>query len=539
MLAFLGANHLRKDFVKPLERFNKIYVHKENDNGGENFVKRACEVFPYEKLYIVSSNEVNPQCKDPSDLHIAEIFDKDTFLATAKKIDKDFYNNVNSRNDNDNDSTINTIEDKKEEHVLIAEQIMSRMEIRYYHENFYVYENGVYRPNLHAIESEILSIKKYAKKHLRNEIQDYIRICKTVSDLDICQNFINFKNGMFDLINRQLIPHTPKLFTTCQLNAYYFEPDKLIPNQDIENFLDGITNNDMKKKQCLLQIIGYCMTYRTDFQLAFILYGPSANNGKSTFIELINTMISKENVSHVTMGQLCERFKTHVLADKLLNTETEIEKKSISSIEMFKKVVTSDDILIEEKYKPAYTIKPFCKLLYGSNNLPELDNIDDEGYYRRLFIMEFTHKFTKEEVNNFDKNKIFTREALDYLANISLREFLKIEKTRTFECSEDSDKIINFYRLSNNSVVSFLEDDVIIKKIFANGNIVPKTVFYAKYIDWCKQNGFFVKKKKEFYVSVASSPEYQELKSNGGYDCYKNINYKSKSVREKEVPKVF
>lgn len=39
--------------------------------------------------------------------------------------------------------------------------------IRYYRENFYVYENGVYKKNSPLIQQTILSIHKNIKKHLR------------------------------------------------------------------------------------------------------------------------------------------------------------------------------------------------------------------------------------------------------------------------------------------------------------------------------------------------------------------------------------
>lgn len=114
-------------------------------------------------------------------------------------------------------------------------------------------------------------------------------------------------------------------------------------------------------------IHGYSMTYRVDFETALILYGPTAKNGKSTFIELVNTMIGKENVSHITMSQLCERFYGSELTDKLLNTETEVER-SIKSIEVFKKVITGDTFSVEEKYNPRYTLSPFCKFIFRNQS---------------------------------------------------------------------------------------------------------------------------------------------------------------------------
>ena len=143
----------------------------------------------------------------------------------------------------------------------------------------------------------------------------------------------------------------------------YIEDNNLLENKYIEKFLDDICCNNINRKLTLLQYTGYSMTFRTDFEIALILYGPTAKNGKSTFIELVNTLIGKENVAHVTMSQLSERFCGSELTDKLLNTETEVER-NIKSIEVLKKVITGDTFSVEEKYKPRYDITPFCKFIF-------------------------------------------------------------------------------------------------------------------------------------------------------------------------------
>lgn len=132
-----GANNFKKNYAEKLERFNKIYIHKEPDNGGENFVRNACKVFPLEKLFIVSSNEIDKNSKDPSDLHIAGVFDKDKFLATAKEVDEIYYTEINiNENDIEDDD-----EEPLEEHVKIATAVMEKLYIYYYNGDFYVYEN--------------------------------------------------------------------------------------------------------------------------------------------------------------------------------------------------------------------------------------------------------------------------------------------------------------------------------------------------------------------------------------------------------------
>lgn len=265
-----GALNWKKDYAQKLEKFNKIYLHNEGDQGGQAFIERACKILPYEKLYTITSKKVDSECKDPSALHIKGIFDFDKLLETAEKIDENYYNEVNS-------SPEVKIEDDEEqeelaEHVKIAQEVMKRIEIKYYRKDFYVYNNGVYRPNLNLIENIILDINQNLKQHFRKEIIEYIRIRKTEEGTEINEQYINFQNGMYDLINQRLVPHSPKYFTTCQIHANYIEDVDLITNSDIDKFFDDVTCHNESRKKTLFQMIGYSMTSRTDLAKAFILY---------------------------------------------------------------------------------------------------------------------------------------------------------------------------------------------------------------------------------------------------------------------------
>ena len=49
------------------------------------------------------------------------------------------------------------------------------------------------------------------------------------------------------------------------------------------------------------------------------------------------------------------------------------EKDIIKNIEVFKKIVTGDELSVEEKFKNTRIIKPYCKFIWGTNNLPQLN----------------------------------------------------------------------------------------------------------------------------------------------------------------------
>lgn len=254
-----GANNLKKEWASKLDKFEKIYIHQELDQGGQAFVEKACKIFPYEKLYTLKASKVNSKCKDPSDLHFAGLFDKDSFFETAEKIDQNYYNEVSYTAPKEENELISEDEEKLAEYVKIAIQVMQKLEIKYFNEAFYVYgdeeKDGVYIENIELIERTILSISLNASKHLQTEILNHIRIMQTIKVPKVSEQYVNCKNGMFDLINKRLVPHDPKYLSTCQINASYFEDGEYEYNKDVDNFLNDVTCGIYERKLALLQII--------------------------------------------------------------------------------------------------------------------------------------------------------------------------------------------------------------------------------------------------------------------------------------------
>lgn len=270
-----GANNFKKEWTIYLERFDKIYIHDEKDKGGNNFVKRACQLLPYEKLYTLCSKKVNKSCKDPSDLHIVGLLNKNTLFDTAEKIDKDFYDKANSKDEKKEielQGNAPETAEELQEYVIIAQKVMKILYIKYYRERYYVYDNGVYHQNLPLIERTILSININLNKHKREEVLDFIRIQTYVDEIQVNEQFVNFKNGLYDIENQKLINHSPLYFTTSQINASYFKYEEIPFNKYIDKFLDDITCHNPVYRKTILQIVGYCMTFRVDLQKAFFFY---------------------------------------------------------------------------------------------------------------------------------------------------------------------------------------------------------------------------------------------------------------------------
>lgn len=391
------------------------------------------------------------------------------------------------------------------------------MNIKFYHGQFYIEKDGNFVVSDKDLERKIIDLCKGLKRSKRKEIMNYISLRTEVNQQEINPNLINFKNGLFNIVSKELLPHNPNLFTVNQIHTNY-NPDIAV-NENMEQFLDDITCGKPERKQAILEEIGYCMTSSVWIGKACVFYGPSAENGKSVLIEVIINLIGRENVSNIALHKLQERFYTANIADKLLNTASELPKTDLKSVDMFKNVVTGDEITGEIKYKDPFSFKPYAKHVFATNSLPKISD-NNNGYYRRLNILLFERKFTVEEQNHFRKENLFKQEALDYLAYISLQAYLKMldEGRRDFANYEESNKLIDSYKADNNSVLLFLESEIV-QNIFTGNERIKKTRLYEVYKDWCLDNNYIADKSKNFHKNVEETKTLI-IKYYDGYECY-------------------
>ncbi len=524
-----GAKNFKKEYDKLFNRFKKIYIHQEPDGGGTQFVKKICQCIPEpDKIFIVSAFEINNDCKDLADLHIRGKLNKDTLLQNAQKLPKIYWEEI-------------TGIEKNEEHIIIANQVLEKLDIKFYNENFYIYENGLYKINLPKIESCIIEINKNKKKAIRSEILDYLRITQYIGNKNIDKNLINLKNGLYDISTNMLLEHTPDVFTTCQISAEYLTDDELEQlkqngkNKYIDNFFRDICCGHIDRIDTLLEFVGYSMTYNIELAKCLFLVGETAGNGKSTFIKLICNLFGESNYCSISIDEFSERFFGSELTNKLLNIIHEVKNISINDISKFKAVISGDELSVEEKYKNRYKIKPFTHHIFAMNNLPELKNAD-EGFFRRLNIVPFERKFTEEEQEQFNFDNLITESSLNYLANIALRKYLKMrnEGRRKFSNYKESDELINGYKIADNSAYIFLNDIVLYARLFdSNKKVIVKNL-YEEYERWCENNSFESFSKKEFKNIALGSGIFKKSKMKNGYECFEYSKKFQNNINEQE-----
>lgn len=383
-------------------------------------------------------------------------------------------------------------------HNEVADKLLQENSLAIYENKLYIYINGVYTEDKKYIEKKIIEIMPTATSYFRKEVYQYLLLNAREAKIDKESGIINFKNGLFDVNDRKLHQHTPNFFSINQINTNY-NPN-VMSVRAIDDVLDKLSTNNKERKQTILEMIGYCMTTSVKLQKAFILYGETARNGKSTLINIITELIGRENVGNVSFKDMNKnRFAAAGISGKLLNVGSEMADDYLEDVSIFKMFITGDYLEIEEKFKQKQTISPFAKFIFNANALPTVAD-KTNGFYRRLHIIPLETSFTNKDAENFDFNKLISKDGLEYLAKISLEAFLSMKEQ--FSNYEESKKEIIKYMISSNSILSFINDKYYIYNFCKKTKKHSALDVHSSYKKYCTENQYRPIGRNKFYKEI-------------------------------------
>lgn len=357
----------------------------------------------------------------------------------------------------------------------------------------HIYNNGVYSNNSKDIESAMIEHISRLNRTKREETLSYLNLLiKDNSGVDSA-NLIAFRNGVFDIVTKELGGFSPEKVVTNKIDWNY-NPDAY--SEVVDKTLNKIACNDVGIRKLLEEAIGYCFYRRNELGKSFILLG-GGSNGKSTFLDLVNTLLGLDNISSLDLKELGERFKPAQLSGKLANIGDDISDDFIKDASMFKKLVTGGRINAENKGSQLFEFDCYCKFMFSANDMPRIK--DKTGaVLRRLVIIPFNAKFTTDDPD-FDpyiKYKLKAPECMEYLIKLGLEGLERVLTTKDFTQCSGVKKELEEYEEMNNPILGFFKDPE--TKI---ENEAVKDV-YRRYKSYCLNNEMQAMSKIEFGKQV-------------------------------------
>lgn len=388
----------------------------------------------------------------------------------------------------------------------------------------HIYKSGVYVPGKILIEKamvkEISSLTDSKRKEVLKQL-DIICESKSLSGA----NLLAFRNGVYNLDDKSFVEANPNIVVT---NMIPWDYNPAAESDLVDKTLDKIACFDPNIRSLLEECMGSCLYRSNSFGKAFILTGEGAN-GKSTFIDMIKTMLGDENIASLDLKELGDRFKTAELYGKLANLGDDISADYVSNVSIFKKLVTGERVNVERKGSDPFEFNSYCKFVFSANDVPRMGGgKDSKALKRRFIIIPFNATFTKESDADFNrdiKRELREQEHTEYSLLVALRGLHRLLEANDYTASEKVDEQLKEYEISNNSIAAFVEECK--ENDFAGDCRIinePCTNVYRHYEEFCIRNGLnnrFSRNEfgKQLCKLLSIRAKASRLKEEGGKVC--------------------
>lgn len=271
--------------------------------------------------------------------------------------------------------------------------------------------------------------------------------------------YICFENGLYDIEEEKLIPHSKDIFVTVKI-PHEYDPEATCPVYDemMANLLDDDDVIDLAN-----EFLGFSLwNCKYDKFQKFMIFSGEGENGKSTVIDIWGSVIGEKNRSAIMLSDLGNpnnKFLAARLEGSLLNVSEEERRSVFKDTGILKKITGGTDIEFERKGKDSYQGAVRCKLLMSQNHIPEIDDLS-RGMLRRPIVVNFKHnlKDAPERVIKDVKTKV----ASEYsgIINRAIQGIQRLRIYGEFTESRESSQALKSMIKSSNPVYEFVQERV-------------------------------------------------------------------------------
>lgn len=413
-------------------------------------------------------------------------------------------------------------EDKTFTPSILADELKSEYDFIFTNGDLYLYQGGVYRPiGIEFIKNKCREkLQKASRINRINEVIAHIQdtTCVDGEKLNTYKYLINLENGMYDIKTEKIISHSKDYLSTIRIPVEY---DPSVSYANISDWLES-TLIDAECIQLACELFGYCLIPDTAMAKAFMLVGVGAN-GKSTFLNVLENFIGKDNVSKVPLQELSDhRFKRAELFGKLVNLFADLDNKALESTSYFKTIVTGDSIDAERKNQNPFSFRPFTRLVFSANEIPRSRD-RSFAYYRRWCIIPFDKQFMGADDKKGLAEELSKPENLSALLNCALPELKRILERQTFSEPAKVKEALSEYEKQNDPVKAFVSECC----QFDGLARVERGSLYDKFCQYCEETGFKTVNNRNFYQRMRIFQQIKELQQDDGKRVFIGIKISS------------
>lgn len=326
-------------------------------------------------------------------------------------------------------------------------------------------------------------------------VEAYETLCntdaKSIDYFDRAGGLINMQNGVYDIKNDVLLPHSHK-YAFRNIVDFEFDPKADCPN--FRKFLEDVTVNDESLQKVLMEFVGYILSGdRCFIHKALILLG-SGRNGKSTFNQVVGELLGHGNYAAIPMKKLNDPTYLYLLEGKLANIADENSPDSLLDSDMFKTLVAGGEYPVKKLYAQPYNTVNRAKFIFNCNEMP-ISKDRTNALHERMAIVPFDAHFDK---GTADK-KIFEKliGELPGIFNLAVEGFKRCYTQMDFTESARMDDMIDTFVEGQDDFGRWFNDNIMLTE--NSKDIVYQDDLYKNYWNYMKELDGFPQRRAQFY----------------------------------------
>ncbi|WP_179394958.1 phage/plasmid primase, P4 family [Lacticaseibacillus absianus] len=347
------------------------------------------------------------------------------------------------------------------------------------------------------------------KRAMEDELQH--RLPVTTDEFDADQSLMNVDNGYIDLSDGTLHEHDIKKMFSKQSTVEYSDT---VDCPEWQAFLEQTFNGDKELTDYIQKAVGYSLTGSVEEQVMFILYG-SGRNGKSVFMDTLKhiagsysrTMQAKSIMVQQTSGGANSDI-ARLKGARLVSASEPNEGVRLDE-GLIKELTGGESVTARFLYGREFEFKPEFKLWLSTNHKPIIRGTDD-GIWRRLMLIPFTHQVPVDQIDKRLTYKL-ERESIGIL-NWAVDGALKWQREGLQPPQSVKDASLA-YR-NEMDVLELFVNDCCEK---GPGYEAPAGQLYDTYIKWAESTGEYKMRKQKFGAEMQKKFEYARRRDGRRY----------------------
>lgn len=333
--------------------------------------------------------------------------------------------------------------------IEFAQWIIQELDIKMYNTNLFFLDNNRYISDNKLLLKRITQFLKLSKANDNELIYQLSKLSDEINTT-LKELPILLKNGA--IIDGEYVPIEKIPFTPFYLDIEY-NPNAY--DEHVDKFLNDISCNYKELRQTLEELLGHILLTNKFPAHVFFLSG-TGNNGKSTFLEMINNFVGDLG-QNLSLDAFNDGTSVATLNGKLVNCSDETDDIFIDKCKGYKSLASGNTITVRPIYSQPVKVQNTATLILSANKMPEFKD-KSKGFFRRLMIIPFDFKIT-EKISNIDY-LLSTDNAKSYILNLALKGVESI-KSNNYKMSTNKylQEKIDEYKLETDTVRSFLDED--------------------------------------------------------------------------------